>query len=318
MKELSALFAIAFNELLKNEAKYEQRVQVALLEALNLMRGEMQTIYDKYAVGGLLTVTEMAKYNRYAEMEKQMMGILDPILKDNVLTIRTFLPEQYKEAFYRNAWALDNGLGVHLGINIIRKEVLTNLFSITNVHNMYMREALQNYNLDGKKKIRQALMNGLSLGKSMPSMARDLKQAVNITYSKALGIIRTEGMGALNAGTNDAYMKSLDRGVDGKVTWSSTKDLKTRPATRTAKGNHREMDGQVQDKDGLFHLHYTGETAPYPGFAGLSAGQRINCRCVLRMEVDGISPTLMRTREQGVLPYMSYNKWFEKYHGDVK
>lgn len=317
-RELSALLLIVFNELMKNEKIYEKEVQLSLLEALNAMRGEMQSIYDKYAINGLLTVTEMAKYNRYASMEKQMLSILDPILIQNVLTIRNFLPEQYKEAFYHNAWALDNSIGVNLGITIVRKETLTELFSITNARNMYMAESLKNYPMDARKKIRQALMNGLSLGKSPTSMSRDLKKAIDVTYSKALTIIRTEGIRALNAGTYDSYLKAINSGVDGKIIWSSTLDEKTRPVDKWAKGDHREMDGQVQGDDGLFHLHFTHETAPYPCWEGLSAGQRINCRCGIRMEVNGISPSLMRTRENGVIPYMDYKTWFAKYHGNKK
>jgi hypothetical protein len=39
-----------------------------------------------------------------------------------------------------------------------------------------------------------------------------------------------------------------------------------------------------------------------------------NCRCTLRKEIKGYSSQLMRTREEGVLPYMPYTKYAEKYH----
>ena len=110
-----------------------------------------------------------------------------------------------------------------------------------------------------------------------------------------------QGQTAVNAGTEAAYTRAIDKGVQGSVVWSATLDGRTRD-------DHAAMDQQVQDENGLFRLP-DGETAPYPGWEGLSAAERINCRCTTRFQIDGYEPALRRSRDEGLVPYQSYAEW---------
>ena len=299
MKPSELLLPVA-SAILQNESLYEREVQLSWLKALNTMRGEMQSVYDKYTKSGVLTKTEMFNYNRYAAMEKQMMEKIAPALKNKIVTIRNFLPEQYKEVFCRNGWTFENSIGVVL----LRNEVLTELFSITDEKNQFMNKALQNYSMDARREIRKALMNGLSLGKSPTFMANNLKKTLDISNEEALQIIRTEGMAAMNHGTYDSYIIAIQSGVRGKITWMAAKDRETRTS-------HGIMDGQFMQEDGFFHLP-NGEKTPFPGWEGLSTAERVNCRCTLCMSIDGLEPKLMRTREDGIIPYMTFTEWAKK------
>jgi hypothetical protein len=180
-------------------------------------------------------------------------------------------------------------------------------FDITNPKNIELQEALKNYGPSAKKAIRSALLKNLSQGKSFAEMTKDIKLSVNKIYSSALTIARTEGMRAINTGQFLAYEKAREQGVNGIDVWSAAKDPRTRP-------DHGRADGQKRGEiiEGAFDIG--GEIALYPHDPNLSAEQAINCRCTLRMEIEGYSPQLMRTREEGILPYSDYSTYVKEYH----
>lgn len=305
--ELSKLEQQALNSLLLREAKYSKQIQHQLASVLTTMYGEMKKIYDKYAINGKLTKVEMTKYNKYSTMEEQILKTLDPALKANIKTIKKLLPSQFNESFFHYAWAIDQASGLRLSWGLVNTKALLGAFDITNPKNIELQEALKNYGPTAKKRIRAALLNGLSQGKSYDQMAKDLKKSISKIYSSAITIVRTEGQTAINAGQTIAYTRAQENGIEGNEVWSATKDAKTRQ-------DHGYADGQKKDSDGYFNVG--GEKALYPGDPSLSAGNRINCRCNTRFEIDGYSPQLMRTREEGILPYQTYTDYAKQYHPD--
>lgn len=295
----------ATNKLANKLVEYEKQVSEALFNSLQTMRSEMSKIYEKFEKDGLLTKSEMTMYNRYANMEKQMMSALDPALKENLKTIKRLTPEMYNEAFFREAWLIDNTTGLRLNWGTINTDVI-----LENLANEYDKIAYENYPRNAKQAIRKALTDGLTLGKSFPQMMRDLKKAMNITNANAMRILRTEGMTAMNAAMNDAWLRAEEKGVQGDIVWDATLDSKTRP-------DHGHADGQVRDKKtGMFTIG--GEPTPYPAWEGLTAAQRINCRCHTRLQIEGYEPQLRRTREQGVIPFQTYDEWKKNYPIKVK
>jgi SPP1 gp7 family putative phage head morphogenesis protein len=305
--DLSKLEQQALNTLLKNELKYSKQIQKTLLDALTSIYGEMTKIYDKYAKEGLLTKVEMTKYNKYQTMEKQILDKLDPAIKKNIESIKHLLPEQFQESFFHYAWAIDQATGLRLSWGLVNAKALLMPFDITNPKNIELQNALTNYGVTAKKAIRSALLNNLTQGKSLAQMAKDIKLTVKKIESSAMTIARTEGMRAINTGQYMAYAQARDNGINGIDVWSATKDSRTRP-------DHGRVDGQKRGEDGFFNIG--GEQALYPHDPNLSASQAINCRCNLRMEIDGYSPQLMRTREEGVIPYQNYMDYAKEYHPD--
>jgi len=315
--ELSVLELRALKDLARREKRYILEVQKALLDSLNAMRAGMTVIYEKYSTKGVLTLVEMTKYNKYATMEKQILGLLTPAIKANLKTMQRLLPAQYNQAFFDYAWAVDNSSGVRLSWGVVNTKAILATLSITNPKNILLLNALKNYDGTAKMAIRSALLNGLAQGKSYERMARDLKKALNKTYKKALTIIRTEGQWAQNMGQNDVYLRAMENGVEGNKIWDATLDGLTRTT-------HRKMDGAVKLvqgwklTSGSTTLGPGGYAADYPGDPNLPAGERIHCRCRLRFQVEGYSPLLRRTREQGVIPYQTYDVWKNEYHPDWK
>lgn len=295
----------ATNALAKKLMTYEKKVSKSLYDALQTMRSEMTKIYEKYAANGILTKADMTRYNRYASMEKEMLAAIDPALKENLKTIRRLSPEMYNESFFREAWQIDNVSGLRLNWGTVNKDLV-----MENLANEYDKIAYENYPVNAKQAIRKALNDGLPLGKSLNNMLRDLKKAMNITNANGMRILRTEAMYAMNAAADDVYTRAIGKGIEGDIVWDATHDMGTRP-------DHGHADGQFRDKKtGMFSLG--GEQTPYPAWEGLSARNRINCRCHIRFQVAGYAPQLMRTREQGILPYMKYDDWLKAFPIKVK
>jgi len=295
----------AYTFLANRENIYSRQIQQELANALTSIYGEMKKIYNKFAVNGVLTKSEMTKYNKYSTMEKDILRKLDPAIKANIKSIKHLLPEQFNESFFHYAWAIDNATGLRLSWGMVNTKSLLQIFDITNPKNLELKEALSNYGPTAKKRIRSALLSGLSQGKSYDQMARDLKKVMNKIYSSAITIVRTEGQSAINAGQSLAYARAQENGVKGNEMWDSTRDQKTRY-------DHRHADGKFRNENGKFWVG--GEEADYPGDPNLSAENRINCRCSTHFEIEGYSPELMRTREEGILPRMSYDAYAEQYH----
>ena len=275
----------------------EKAVSRILKDALDDIRIAMSKIYEKYAVGGVLSKAEMTRYNRLSTAEAQIQEILDPALRKTRAIMNRVPALAYEEAFFRYAWVMDNGAAIRMKWGIVNMDTV-----LANLANEMDKISIETYGADARILVRKAINKGLPVGKSYLEMAKDLKKALETTNYNALRIIRTEGTTAMNAGQDAAYARAEEQGVEGVYVWDATLDGATRPS-------HGAMDQKKRDEaTGLFHGPGR-EEAHYPGDELLSAGERINCRCRLRFEIEGYSPLIRRTREDGLVPYQDYATW---------
>lgn len=245
------------------ELEYEKEVAKLFRDALDDIRSEMAKIYDKYAVDGVLTKAQMTRYNRLATLEKNIIAIMKPVVKNAKALVNRLKPIEYGEAFWRTAWAFDNETGVALSWGTLDKNAIA-----ASLSNVFHEVALRNWGAEALGRIRTAINNGLAVGQSYTAMMRDMKQYINAENYRIMRILRTELHDAQEAGTSAGYDAALNMGIDGKVVWLSALDGRTRP-------DHAAMDGKERADDGMFH-GAIGQ-APYPGWEGLPAEERINC-----------------------------------------
>jgi len=300
MPSLGDLEGRSYKRILALEAKHEREAARVLRDALNEMRAQLTVIYEKYASDGVLTLADMTRYHRLTTLEIDILKTLDPATRATLRTINRLRPEQYGEAFFQYAWAIDQASGVALKWGALNRPAI-----IASLDNRMYKIAADVYPRDARAQILRALNSGLAQGKSYQDMARDLKHAINTTMFRAQRIIRTEGQTAQSAAQDAAYARAEDQGVEMGVVWDATLDDVTRES-------HQAMDGQGRAADGFFDGP-GGERAPYPAWEGLSAEERIQCRCRLRAEIDGYAPSLRRTRESGIVPYQTYPAWKENH-----
>ena len=307
MPTLSDLENIVDKDLQKLLASYEKDVEKVLKETLDKMRAEMSRIYEKWAKGGVLTKVEMTNYNKYQTMEKHIIDLLDPAIKASLKSIKALPPEAYKAAFFEYAWAMDEGAGVALDWGLADEEAIRKLYDMSNPKNLEWIEALKTLPITAKKMVRAALLKGLAEGKGYMAMIADLKNALEKYAWQVLRILRTEGQRMFSKAQYDRYQEARDLGIEGEDMWNATLDGRTRES-------HGHADGKKREKDGYFYIN--GHKALYPLDPNLPPEEQINCRCRLTFEIEGYAPQVRRSREQGILPYQTYNQWVAEYHPD--
>ena len=296
MPDIRALENRTIKALAARENRYARQGALAWKDALDTMRVDMSKIYEKYAVDGVLSRADMAKYNRYATMEKQMIEITQEAVVKTRGMLDRMRPDMYNESFYRYAWTIDNSENIRVAWGVLNKDAV-----IENLANNFYFISKKTYGQNAVVGIRRALNDGLITGKSYTAMIKDLKQSINTSNSNMMRILRTEGQDAVNSGQDNTYLRAEEKGVDGVRKWDATIDGKTRPA-------HQALDNQPRQPDGLYDGP-AAQRAPYPVWAGLIAKQRIHCRCSERFEVTDFPPQLRRSRDGGVIEFQSYDEW---------
>jgi uncharacterized protein with gpF-like domain len=279
------------------ERQYEKEIAVIFKDSLDEIRIEMAKIYDKYAVNGILTKAQMTQYNRLATLQKNIVAIMHPAARQATKIVDKMRPEEYGEAFWRTAWAVDNNTGVALSFGALNKEAVKKALD-----NPFFDSSIESFWFNVDNRVANAINNGLALGQSYPAMMRDLKDMVNRDNFEIMRVLRTELHNSQEAGTAQAYDDVLAQGIKGRVVWLSSSDSRTRDT-------HAQMDGVVRDETvdpPMFH-GAVGDT-PYPGWEGMEPGERITCRCDIRFELDDVDPVGGR-----VDPKESYEEWKEKY-----
>ena len=275
----------------------ERRILREYAVALKEVRNEMGRLYTKLKnPDGLLTLAEMTRYNRLNSLDKQIAGIMDSHYKIVVKELRRIPPDMYNESFFRYAWAFDQNSGVNLTWGTIPPEVIEEISS--NPLDLISHGELR---VTERNRIRRAISQGLLQGKSFPQMMTGVRAAMGNNASQAMRIARTEGQRSQNAATDTIYGKATDQGIEGGVIWDATLDDRTRQT-------HRDKDGETRAEDGLF-APLGGVRVPHPVHPALPAGEAINCRCRNRFQVEGYEPQLRRTRDQGVIPYTTFDNW---------
>jgi uncharacterized protein with gpF-like domain len=119
--------------------------------------------------------------------------------------------------------------------------------------------------------IRRSLVRGNDLNEPPRVLGRRIRDETGglVAKRRAETIARTETHTAANVGSNEAANAT---GLLMEKEWCATEDARTRPA-------HHEADGQRVDKDADFIVG--GERLRFPGDPKGSAGNIINCRCVV-------------------------------------
>ena len=283
--------------LLLKQMGVERAVLLEYRAALDNIRTILSKLYEKAAAQGWeLSKAEMTKYNRLTHLDKQITATLTRANSTVSKQIHRLTENQYNESFFRYAWAFDQQTGVALTWGVLSPEIITSA-----VENDLRFIALKRLRTDSLYKINRAVTQGLIRGASYPKMMNLIKGAINGTAYDALRIARTEGQRATALGSQAAYSTAAENGVEGAEIWDATLDGDTRP-------EHAALDQKKKDTE------HDGWYAPGIGWVAgpLQSGVPgfdINCRCSVRYEVEGYAPQLRRTRDQGLIPYQTYDEW---------
>ena len=128
------------------------------------------------------------------------------------------------------------------------------------------------------KRLNSEVLQGILQGDSIPKIAKRLERVENMNKNASIRTARTMVTSAENKGRMDMLDEAESEGIIFKKKWISTDDTRTRDW-------HRELDGQLRDKDEPFE-NSVGEIM-YPGDPSADAANVYSCRCSLGYEILG-------------------------------
>ena len=293
----SQMLAYIERELAKNIGRVEKEITQIYAQARRDTRDKMGEIYEKYAKDGELTKAEMTKYNRLDKLEKDLGKRMNEADSKAMRRIKRLRKDQYEEAFFMRAWALDNQLGARLGWGKLKSDAIEKA-----VENPLDKIVDRRLRANSRERIRSAVASGLTRGDSFSQMSRAIRDAINGTRKDALRITRTEGQRAQVLGTQQNHERAQEIGVQGREYWVATLDGRTRD-------RHGELDGQPKNeaKNG-WRVPGTNTWTPGPLQSGIAEFD-INCRCTVEFRIDDEAPSVRRIRGEGEVEYQSYSTW---------
>lgn len=296
----------------------EEKLVRAYAEALDEIRKDLKKIYRKYQENGTLSNQDKTVYNRLKQLEDRIKDILNRKNIEIDELLETLTGEQYEEAFFRMAYAFDEGTGISWNWGLIPEEAVNEIVT-SPLEKLFKSEAVRKARDGAFERIRKDLELAIIRGDSFQTLSRRIAKSIGVDntgngYSygrrglaaKAMTIARTEGMRALNAGHQRAYEEAEKNGISLTIFWDATLDSRTRPS-------HGALDGQKKDeKNNGWYVPELGKFVSGPGQSGVASFD-INCRCRTHASITGERPKGRYIRERSTdEPYITYSEWKRK------
>ena len=117
--------------------------------------------------------------------------------------------------------------------------------------------------------LRNEIMQGILQGKSIPDIAKGLRNVTDMDRRASIRNARTMMTGAQNGGRLDAMKRASDLGIRVQKEWMATLDSRTRDS-------HQKLDGERKNLDELF-----SNGCAKPGDPNGRPEEVYNCRCTM-------------------------------------
>jgi hypothetical protein len=303
MNELSQYFKWTRDEYDARLSQFELRIYSKYLDYYNEIKDRLAELHGKAK-----NINEAFRYGRLENMEKQIAGILNRMNSEINGGTEKLIKETFAKSYYGAGWGYESATGMDLRFGLLNEKTIE--ASMINPYDRIKwqeRMDLGAHNLN--KGIRQKVFDGLIRGDGYRKTAIEVKDTMGKYFSNnILRIVRTESQRAHNWGNLTSYNQAKEYGEEAglKMTrvWLSTLDSRTRQ-------DHIDMDGREEEKtkEGGWILP-DGTWTEAPTMSGV-ASQDINCRCTTVTNIEGMKPSLMRVRGEGVKKYETYNQYFQ-------
>lgn len=202
------------------------------------------------------------------------------------------LTEVFEGAYYRNVYEIQKGIGAGREFEILTPKAVDRAISTAWSGQVYSSRIWTHRKLLAKK-VEQIITQGVILGYSNQKMARSLSRAMEVSYSRAKTLIRTETNYVYNQATIRSYEAT---GLDSYI-YQATLDLRTSSICRS-------LDGKKFNRK---------EAQPGKNYPPMHP----NCRSTTIPDVDGAREGTRIARLKGVkfkVPAnMTYADWYEKH-----
>lgn len=278
----------------------ERELLVAYSRSLREIKSQVASMYEKYGTRSELPLSEVQKYNRLKNLEDNIAKEVGKLTSAGTSKIKAGMRETYQESYYRTAFAVEREAQAKLGFGQLSTDAVNRAIE-NELDSVGFIQRNRENNRRLVRQVRSELTQGLVQGESYQQTANRLTRRFEVGANEAVRIARTENHRVQSKGRLDSFDRAEKAGVIAKRVWVATLDSSTRDT-------HQDMDGAVANEDGMFDLN--GTLVEGPGLTGI-AEEDINCRCTVRMEIEGYEPELRRSRGEGVIPHTTYNDWKE-------
>lgn len=284
---------------LEKEDKYFQLAENLITELKKVYGANLKDIekevaffYSKYAVDGSLSYSDSTKFNRLNILMKNIKDIIFKMVGQEQISIEDLLCNICEGNYYEAIYAVQTGLNLGFNFARIDEKTIKNIVTYPWSGEAYSKRIWNNCDklIDSVKK---TLMDGFIRGESNKKMASSLNETMQVGYSNAARLIRTESTYVANKSTTEGY-KECD--VE-QYKYLATLDLRTSSICRSLDGKiFNTADAQAGKNLPSMHPNCRSTTTPYFGSDYV--------RRIARAEngktyyVDG---------------KMTYNEWYDKY-----
>lgn len=293
-----------------------RKINKQLLKELNHFLADE---YLKYSKDGILTVAMLQEKSRYAKFLEEIEAHVNNLTPEIVALIRNTVEDTYTACYKGMSESVLNAKDTKSALNYlkdlnIRPEVMKR--AIENpVSGLTLPDILEKNRKEVIYDIKQQVNIGLMNGDRYETTAKKVAERLDISYSKATNIVRTETHRVTESGFMDCA-KDISDSLDGSglvytAAWRTMKDERVRPQHRyrTKSGwktsisrngaNHQKMEGVIIQVGDKFQL----EPNVYAECPATSGTARNDCRCRCFLEY-----TLMSVKEFEELTGKSVDK----------
>ena len=258
LKHLKAIYNKAAEDIAKNISITDGKMEV-LLANWDDLSDDDKSVYQ----------SKIYQRNYQKQLQKQINDVLKDLNSGQYKSINEYLEKCYKTGFIGSMYDIA-GQGIPVIAPIDQKKVIRAMKTNSKISKgLYTKLGEDVEHL--KKRIANNISRGIATADSYENIARNISNASNVGFNKAMRIARTEGHRIHSNSAFDAQLAAKEAGADIVKQWNSTLDGKTRP-------HHRQLDGQLREVEEPFEMG--GMKAMYPSDFGRPE-EDINCRCAL-------------------------------------
>ena len=278
----------------------EKRIKKMYETLINDLQVFLSETYIKYSdEDGRLYISYLDSQRKRAWFLNEIsenVNNLEPTLKKEMLSL---IDETYSACYKGMIKSLKNAektgdfenisKDIPVNPNVLKQAINNNISKLT------LPAVMEKHRNEIVYQIQQELGIGLMQGDRYEKMAKRISERVDVSYSKAMNIVRTESHRNVENGFMDCA-EHIQEGLEGSdliyaATWRTMGDQRVRPQQRrkTKKGwktsyskngaNHIKLEGQTVKVGELFDLG-NGVKAKAPGKSGVAAHD-CNCRCFI-------------------------------------
>ena len=296
LKHLKAIYNKAAEDVTKKIAIHDGTIKILLKDYDNLDDVQKSILQSK-----------IYQKQFQESLQKQLDGFLADLNSGQYKSIDEYLNTCYETGFLGSMYDI-HGQGIPIITPIDQKKVVKAKDIDSKISKKLYTKMGEDVDLL-KKRIANNISRGIATSDSFANMARNIAEASNMGFNRAMRIARTEGHRIQVTAAFDAQKKAKDAGADIVKQWDAALDGRTRPT-------HRKLDGQIRELDEPFEVN--GHKAMHPAAFGRPE-EDINCRCALlqrakwALDDDELETLKQRAEYFGLDKTKEFEEFKEKY-----